>query len=401
MKSESNKQGGALVMVMVILVALSILSVGLFKLAEYDAVETVRETLSTQAFWVAESGLQQTLERILTDKNYRGLVSNREEYADDPDGVGTYQIDIDGAGKTGSYDLAVWRDGTKDYYIEVQATVNNMKRRLFLAAKNVRPDLSYAIMVVNGDARIKKNAEINGSLYTWGELWLLQDVSVLGSIFAKEFKGSDDYDVTGLAEEMEFEFDSEYYQNELNDAASGKKKALKSSTLNLNNGTTYVNGNVAISKEITGPGTLVVNGNINFSGNYSIDDDVQIILSGNFSAGKEGTLGTNVNIFAKGNGTFGKATMNGDGASSMIFAGNFNANKEIEYSGLIYAGGNVNFKKTSVIDGSIIAGGNFDIDKDSVITYDQDMIPAWILDGNMFIVERFTSDNTWNELPPD
>jgi len=409
MKKRFSKQGGALVMVLVVLLALTILSGGLFKLAEQNAIESIRETHRTQAFWIAESGLQQTLQKILTDKFYRNWIWEGEEKADDPDGVGTYQIDIDGAGQTGNYDLFVWREGANNYYIEVQAAVKGMKRWLLLEAKNLRPDLSYAIMTINGNARIKKDANIDGSIYSWGELWLFDGVEVLGDILAKDFKGSDDYDVTELDEEMEFEFDEEYYKDELQAASDasplgGLGKALDEDidyNLDLDSydhDTLYVNGNVSIPNKIEGPGTLVINGNIDFTKNYSIDDNVRIILTGDFNAKKEGTLGTNVNVFAKGNGKISKATMSGeDGASSMIFIGNLTVDKEIDFSGLVYTGGNINFKKTTDIRGTVIAGGNFDMDMDSVITFDSNMIPKWVLDA--IYIERFTTDNTWNELP--
>jgi len=62
--NNTSKSGGALVMVMIVLLAFSVLSIGLFKLHETDALETVRIQQADQAFWVAEAGLQRALNNV-------------------------------------------------------------------------------------------------------------------------------------------------------------------------------------------------------------------------------------------------------------------------------------------------------------------------------------------------
>ena len=55
---DTNKSGAILAMVMMVMLLFIILSSGLYKLHEQDAVETVYVGQSKLSFWAAESGLQ-------------------------------------------------------------------------------------------------------------------------------------------------------------------------------------------------------------------------------------------------------------------------------------------------------------------------------------------------------
>jgi hypothetical protein len=396
-KMMDNKKGGTLVVVMMVMTALTIISIGLFKVAERNAIEAVHQTQSAQAFWVVESGLQHTLEKIYTDEYYRDAVSTDKDY---PDQEGPYTVEIDDAGQTGEYTVEeLYRDGinNRDYHITVRGTVAGMSRRLYIVAAGVRKNLSYGIMVLDGQARIKQDSQINGSLYTWGDLNLFSGVTVSDSIHAKTI--SDGHDYIKLFQATSVTLDGSSFYSEL-DLAAAFPGGNINSDINLNdyvNNTLYVNGNANIPKKITGPGKLVIDGNLKFTKNYSVDDDVEIIVNGDVNAKKNGSYGTNVTLFATGKADFDKATMGESGASSVLILGDINVEKEIDFSGLIYSEGNINLKKTADVSGSIISGGNFDMDKDAVVTYDASLIPAWLLD--MLVVDRYTSDNTWNELP--
>ncbi len=403
MSNTHSKQGGIMLIVLVVLIALSTLSVGLFKLAERDGVEAIYAMSKEQAFWLAESGLQKNLEKILTNKTYRDSVAEGRVNA-------LYETDsmaVDDSGVAGLCETYTWKTGVNDYMIEVHANVRGMKRRLQLSAENVRYDLPYVLSTRNGNARIKGGTTINGDLSVWGDLAFFAGVVAPGKLYAKRFSAFGVYDFTPLTSLDPLGFVFDIYDGELMDAANGTPMAGSVHSGNLSgdvdlttyaDNALYVSGNVSITQKITGPGKLVVNGAVGFAQNYTLGSDVQIITRGNFDAMKEGTLGTNVNIFAKGSGNFDKATSGGGGSSAMVFLGALNVDREFVYSGLVYTGGSANFKATSKITGAILTDSWFDIDQNSVLTYDADAISEWLL-YSFFKGQRFTSDNEWNELP--
>ena len=66
-----GKEGAILGVVMMVLLGMSILGVGLVNLGTVDAVETVRSGQRQQAFWLAESGLHNVMNLLVTDSFFR------------------------------------------------------------------------------------------------------------------------------------------------------------------------------------------------------------------------------------------------------------------------------------------------------------------------------------------
>lgn len=64
MDKRNNRQGGIQLMVMLIMLVFSVLSIGMFKLSELNAKESIRETKREQAFWLAETGIQHAIEDL-------------------------------------------------------------------------------------------------------------------------------------------------------------------------------------------------------------------------------------------------------------------------------------------------------------------------------------------------
>ncbi len=62
MKNKTpHKDGAILAVVLIIMLLLSILILSLFNLGRHGARETVFEVKTTQAFWLAEAGVQQCM----------------------------------------------------------------------------------------------------------------------------------------------------------------------------------------------------------------------------------------------------------------------------------------------------------------------------------------------------
>ncbi|MBW2514688.1 MAG: hypothetical protein JRE21_08990, partial [Deltaproteobacteria bacterium] len=61
---QRSKSGGVLLMAVLVMLAFSILVIGLYKMSATNAVEAVYQDHSNQAFWLAESGLQDAIQRL-------------------------------------------------------------------------------------------------------------------------------------------------------------------------------------------------------------------------------------------------------------------------------------------------------------------------------------------------
>ncbi len=88
MKTKHNhKEGAILAVVLIIMLLLSILILSLFNLGQHSARETVYEMKSAQAFWLAEAGVQQSLDDLKTSGRF-----SRNDMPATTLGEGTYAV---------------------------------------------------------------------------------------------------------------------------------------------------------------------------------------------------------------------------------------------------------------------------------------------------------------------
>ena len=116
--SHKGKEGGALLMVMLMFLVLMVLSIGMFKLLEFHGIGTVRAQGRVQAFWLAEAGLAEFRAQVDPWQNRAplanlgllgtGVVTGRLA------GVGAYRVDVS------DYTANGWNNAgsaTKQYWI--------------------------------------------------------------------------------------------------------------------------------------------------------------------------------------------------------------------------------------------------------------------------------------------
>ena len=73
-KVQANpREGGIILMAMFVMLVFVVLAIGLYKIRESDAVESVYVEQDTQAFWLAETGLADGALLIKHDENFRDI----------------------------------------------------------------------------------------------------------------------------------------------------------------------------------------------------------------------------------------------------------------------------------------------------------------------------------------
>jgi len=97
-QNRSNRAGGILVIIMVMVVTFSLLVMALLQLGKFNAMETERQLQRTQAFWLAEAGLEEFKAILVNPVNLQpleslGLVGTAILSGSIP-GIGTYQVDV-------------------------------------------------------------------------------------------------------------------------------------------------------------------------------------------------------------------------------------------------------------------------------------------------------------------
>ena len=94
----SGRDGGVLLLVIMVLLVTSLLGMGLMAQGSVDAVESARLLNRTKAFWLAEAGLNELKGIISSETNRRRLDENtlvgEELFVRSIDGVGSYSISI-------------------------------------------------------------------------------------------------------------------------------------------------------------------------------------------------------------------------------------------------------------------------------------------------------------------
>jgi hypothetical protein len=390
--NNARKSGGALVLVMIVLLAFSGLSIGLFKLHETDALETVRILQADQAFWVAEAGLQRALNKLRTDSDYRDDIKDFDE--SDP------YIETGSVGN-GSYEVELWGDGSAtNFFAGSLGTVQGASRRLRLGLTLSDFGGHALVSLFGGNNNIGMDGTIIGSAYTTGELTISKGTTISGTVYAENYA---DFDTGAALPEdgvLDLAIDTDYFTAFFDTPLSTFPP--EDSPLHLSNGVFAVGSSIDVS-EIIGPGTLVIIGDQTFGKDLVIGDDVTIIVDGDLKIEKEAVFGNNVTLFATGTMDLFKnalsAVQTGEGCA-FLSLGDMVVKKEMEFNGIIFTEGSFAADMDLSITGTLITMGGYDLKKDATVTYDAGMIP----DGarnDMMISTYVVQSSSWVELPVD
>ncbi len=397
--NANNKSGGILVVVMLIMVVISILTVGMFKLYEADAVEAVYVDKSSQAFWLAESGMQRALDKLRTDNSYR----NSPYVLSETVGSGSYAASV----AIDAYSNSTWN-------IVATGTVGNVSRILTLDPY-LFAEVGYALMSLDGDGQLDRNGTIDDDVYCYGTLdangRFIPNIN--GEVNALDTDNIDYTPLTGN-DKVEMEINAPI----TNFTGYTPTSPIPTTNVVYNGSTnTYIDltgGDVVVAGDYDwnsstipyvegtfGSGTLIVDGDLTIKNgiahDFVIGDGGHVYVDGNISAGKDGDFGENVVLYTTGDMDLQKAA--GADSTTFLIEGDLKVNMDLNFNGLIFCEGFVRIEGNMDLSGSLIAGSGFWIKGDYNIEYDGGQIPQAVLDNMIVYVTYATKPGTWNEMP--
>ncbi|RLA59007.1 MAG: hypothetical protein DRR04_09620 [Gammaproteobacteria bacterium] len=405
--SEKSKDGGVLVMAMIVMLAFSILAIGLFKLHETDAVETVYIKHHKQAFWLAEKGLLNGELILQYDKDFRDI-----PYAI-PSGTN--------AVVGGHYDVTVLKTtvddvaGIYDFEITSVGYVKGFNRRL---RKTYRafPGGKYAIIGISGHTELAANVTIDGPI-----------AQIEGTVNVHDSRGLNDYIIMGDGEGSLTDkkgvavvanlppppapsIDASKYLDLLvsatNYPATNNVSVTVSSLSGLNvynnatNTTVYFDSKIKIADN----SVIIANGNIRFQkSGVSIGKNVVIVSGDKISFKVQANVAGGVEIFAVNDIEFeaGSGLVSTEPVLLMALNGDITMNANFTFRGIMIAEkGRVELNANGDISGTVIGGVGVAADANITITYDESVFT----EGTPVIPKSFgdviLTAATWQELPP-
>lgn len=401
-KHVKSREGGALVMVMLVLLTFSVLQIGLYKMRETSAVESVYVEQHKQAFWLAESGLNDGVFLIDYSKTYR----------DAPTAISNTTAN-------GTYDISVVRstiDLTKEIYeyeVTSVGTVNGFSRQLRKIVQT-QAGGKYAIIGISGTTELAANVTINGDIAQIDGDVIVKDSRLLdGDVI---LGNGDLYDTKGEAEIRDFPppppptIDSTDYNAQLAFVSGLPPVATLTMTNSIPPGATvFVNTDdfnfgVSGSKLSVGDGAIiVVSGDISIAGaGTKIGNNVTIISGDDISFKVQVAVGDGTDIYADQNIHFesgSKLDSNGNAILLMSKNGDITMDSNFDFRGIMIAEtGDINLNANGTIEGTIIGGIGVDAAANLNITYDDTVFSdTHPINGNIAGDVILTSIS-WQEL---
>lgn len=379
-----GKSGAILGFVLIIVLALSLLGVGLLNLGGMNAVEVVRSYNLNKAFWAAEAGLFNARAKLRGDSSYR---------------AGSFPSVFSNPGF--GYTVRVTTPDHVNFGVVSTGVVQGATR------------------IVQMSLRVEEGwpSAFNYSLFSGGAMKLAKDISVTGSggygdIYTESgFAGGSKEPTTNNASIYDGvaggypapspvpdvpTIDQTYYNGLLSTAAGSLNTTYPGSL----SGTYYVKQGITISTPLSGSGILVVNGPVTIGAGAVIGNGITIIAQGALSISSTPILGSNDVFYSATSISIAKDNSFSAGNSALITPGSIDIQKTFQFSGLIYAGGDIVMDKatgtTATITGCVVANGSLTLKKDFIITYDASQLPNPFIPG--FTTEVVVTDGVWSQV---
>ena len=397
MKLETDtggKSGAILGMALVIVLALSLLGLGLLNLGGMNAVEVSRNYNLNKAFWAAEAGLYHVRARLLVDDGYRNQVlSSPTVFANS-----TPELSYTG--------LVMYITSSNSFSIVSTGTVQNATRIVAQSVMVITDDslpnaFDYAIFGGTNDFSLKKNSIFNGPVFVNGEISYKTPLTFNTNYAMYEtITGVVDVVVgNGLIPDpapIAPVLDTSDYDVLINNTSG--KPALSSNV--FLSGTQYYGGNVKFppagftETSGEGTGTMVFEGDVTIENGAMLTNKLRIIAGGNVDISANLGPQTTVFIYSDGNVNFSKdVTVNN---ATIIANGNITAQKTLTLTGVLYANGGIDFKMRSTITGSVVAAEGFAVGNSKT---EKDFNVTWNTNDFKFM-DVLTNGNTFVPPPP-
>ena len=428
MSAERNamqrKEGGVLLLVVAAVLAFIVLSSGFFKMHQQDAVETVYVSQTKQAFWAAEAGLEDALQRL--------------HHPDFYDAVKGASVSFSVSNAVAVYDVTISDEGTGDldagsYNLRILSTGYDLRRMLnrrILQRVESWPGFESVIQATN-EIILDSNTDVDGIVMglPGAELTLNDNnnnlyntIALADSATVNDGSGAvrenEDYQIVDLPIPDSIPPMPDY-SGFYRDATNAVPVAVDSITLDpssLAPGTHYYNStNLTITAAIPESVHIVNTGNIAMDGSVAEvnGQNVALFAFGDLTVDDHWSFGGDSFFYAEEAVVLGNhVSIAGDSAVFSHGTAGITIGHQGEIYGVIFAdNGNVEVlsgAQGTRIFGTIISGDTAHLGSNSSIEYDPDSFYDGpylgelrdLLDGFLDEAGVVVHVMSWQELPP-
>ena len=268
-----NKKGN-LLLTFILLIAIAAVLFSFTYIITGRVKESSYEFNRTQAFYIAEAGVNKAVWYLITPTGLGGQGNSYRVTASmESFGGGDYRYTISDASSSTILITCTGETGTAKRTIQQKLTSSSL------------PAAFYYAVYSNGGFNLTGNSTIKGPLFANG------NITIQGNSNhpTGETDVSSGHTATVNGKTIPTTIidpapapptlNTTFYDSSIATAKTQSSGNKTYSNLNLNGGTVYVNGNATISGNVTGGGTLVVTGTSNFSGNITVDPNTTIITN--------------------------------------------------------------------------------------------------------------------------
>lgn len=394
----ATKKGVVLILTFIIMITLTTITVYFLYMTSFQLKGSAFDVRSSQAFWLAEAGIQDVLYQLKNDSDYR----------DSP-------TTVTGSLGQGSYSVTVSKNGST-YTLTSTGTVDVINRKITQSVVTSATDFPDAFDYVvfgntNADTlKIKNEVAISGNVYYDGDVEVEEDASVTnGLVYADSVTGDGTYTAaSGPPDPVPTypTFDTTWYDGEITTAegqVAGNWKLEGSATYDLDGGTVYYNGKVTIKDNatITGTGTIVATGDVKFEDDANISTNVTIVSKRKIEVKNNAIVQSGAVLYGKNEI---KLQDSASVTGSLLVP---TSNKKIKMednatlTGIAYSD-KVEIKGDAVVSGSVVAN-EYDGDKiedNASLTFSQASLPSSVPTGLEVGSITVTPQTDWDEIVP-
>jgi hypothetical protein len=363
-----GKKGFVLLLSVMLLLSISVIAGAFISMAITRTRSVAAGLDSAKAFWLAEAGIQQSINRITADAAYRntpsGIIGSL--------GDGTYTVSV------------VKQTGLTVYNVTSTGTAAGVSRSIgqtvtFASTGWARPFTDYGVFLGGGSITLQNSANrITGDVYTVGSVITQSSSSVIGTVYANSGSGHYTRLPLPIPNIPAPALTTTYYTTLINTARTYIRRDKIYYNLNLAGGTVYVNGSVTATN-ITGPGIIVCTGD--FMGGGTVGTDVTIISDARLSMANKSYIQTGAVMYASSN-----ISISGDNQVfdnvALITPGTVTLDsKNLIVNGVIFCGNDLILKKSGIVTGAVVSGRNITMSDSSDIIQDRSQLPLKVPNG--------------------
>lgn len=423
---KNRREGGVLLMAMLVMLVFTTLAIGLFRLFQTAAVETVYVEQHRRALWLAEAGLEKAVDYISWDKNFRNNPNLYLPYSaavsNGTQEIGTYTIkavDIVNQGTNGSLFTvtSVGYAGNLNRVIQQQLQV-------FAGGK-------YALFALGGNTQIDSNVRVDGDFYQVSGTAnidskenLNKGTGINGFVAAGD-GGPDDGNITGngvddiLYVEVPIpappSIDTTIWVDQFLAAAYADSNAVSVVTngyasplvlnlqtnFNLASGMSFSSGQIISIFDSDNTNLLVNTGDITFDNWADIREGSIIVADGDITFDQKVTLGKNTIIFATGSIYIKQASDSSISGTTLLALKDIELAQQLVFNGIIFGLGKVTVGSNAEIEGTIIGGDGIEINSNAKITYNPDVFLNPLIGVNNVLDDANYQMVGWKEIAPE